>query len=99
MRKKKRVYTTHNKTIDPDTELLTFDQVASIINVSKMTVYNLVRRGKLIAVQLPLDRCTRIRKTSLDKMIAEAKPADIAPVGYSYGRFGRQKGSGLKPLR
>jgi excisionase family DNA binding protein len=79
MRKKKRVYTTHRQPIDPSSSLLTFDQVAAVLNVTKGTIYNLVRRGQLDAVKLPLGRCTRIRKASLDKLIADAEPADIAP--------------------
>lgn len=48
---------------DADCRLITYTEAAKRLNLSRPTVYNLVRRGRLVSV--PLDGVSRIRLSSV----------------------------------
>jgi hypothetical protein len=78
-RKKKRVYTTHTEPVDHNAALVTFAQAARELACCKMTINNLVKRGKLDAIKI-LD-CTRVTRQSLNALIENAPRALIQDRG------------------
>lgn len=62
-----------------DLELLTTEEAASYLKVSKYTVWRWCKEGRLPAFQI--GRAWRIRKTKLNEMIAELEQQNHTPDG------------------
>jgi excisionase family DNA binding protein len=59
----------------PYDQMMTVDEVAELLRVSKLTVYRMIDRGDLEAVKLPIGRRGgyRISKTSLDRIFGRKR--------------------------
>jgi excisionase family DNA binding protein len=58
--------------------LLTIQETADLLNVSRSHLYRLIQRGELPVVRV--GGCTRVHRVALERMLAEHLPQRAQPV-------------------
>jgi len=58
-------------------QLLTPKEAAAVLKVSYWTVLRLIKEGRILSVDIGMTRFRRIRRSDLNKFIADAKPQEV----------------------
>ncbi|MDR5695686.1 MAG: helix-turn-helix domain-containing protein [Armatimonadota bacterium] len=69
---------------DPYPEIMTVEQVAAYLQLSKMTVYKFIREGKLPAAKI--GKSYRIRRSDVEAFLETAKQAQRGQVSFPLER-------------